>query len=160
MKMRWLAAATLGVFVAWGLMLAQAPAGGGAGKGKGAPGGAKGGGKGKGGPPAYQPPQGPAPKTAWGTPDFNGVWARPYTPDISRGIGELPYTEWGKKMWDSYKPEEDGDYTGSCLPFGHVRSINSPDPAQFMQTPTHFAFLFEQNTWFKVLPIGPSTANL
>ena len=115
---------------------------------KGAPGK---GGKAKGG---YQPPEGPAPKTPWGTPDLNGVWARPYTPDMERSLGStLPYTEWGKQKWDSYNPEKDGDYTGACLPFGHMRSINGPDPVQIMQTPTHLAFLYEQNTWFKVLPI-------
>jgi hypothetical protein len=110
----------------------------------------RGGRGGKGG--GYQPPEGPAPKTPWGKPDLNGVWQRPYTPDIERGVGSLPYTEWGKAQWDSYHPEE-GDYTGSCLPFGHVRSMNSPDPIQIMQTPTHLAFLYEQNSWFKVLPI-------
>lgn len=105
-----------------------------------------------GGRTAYKPPEGPAPKTPWGKPDLNGVWQRPYVPDIERGIGPLPFTEWGKAQWASYKPEE-GDYTGSCLPFGHVRSMNSPDPIQILQTPTHMAFLYEQNSWFKVLPI-------
>jgi hypothetical protein len=126
---------------------------------QGAPGAAKG--KGKGGPGAvkgkgggYQPPEGPAPVTSWGKPDLNGVWARPYTPDMERSAGgTLPYTEWGKQMWDSYNPEEDGDYTGACLPFGHSRAMNSPDPIQIMQTPNHLAFLYEQNSWFKVFPI-------
>ena len=130
-------------------LFAQAPAG--PGGPKGGPGAAKGGGKG--GPPRYTPPEGPAPKTAWGKPDLNGVWQRPYTPDIERGNGgPLPYTEWGKKQWESYNPEE-GDYTGACLPFGHVRSINSPDPIQIVQTPNDFAWLYEQNSWFKVFPI-------
>ena len=39
-----------------------------------------------------------APKTPWGVLDLNGVWARPYVPDIERtNGGPLPYTEWGKK---------------------------------------------------------------
>jgi hypothetical protein len=133
-----------------GLMLAQGPAGPGAAKGKGK--GGPGGGKGK--APAYQPPEGPAPMTAWGKPDLNGVWQRPYVPDMERGAGgTLPYTEWGKQQWDSYDPAKDGDYTGACLPFGHMRSMNSPDPIQIMQTPDHLSFLYEQNSWFKVLPI-------
>jgi hypothetical protein len=110
-------------------------------------------------PSAYKAPEGPAPKTPWGKPDFNGVWARPYAPDVTKngpgqvGAGELPYTEWGKKQWEEYKPEE-GDYTGSCLPFGHARSIGSPDPMQIMQTPDNqMAFLFEQNSWFQVFPV-------
>ncbi len=127
---------------------AGAPPGGG---GKGAPGGAKG--KGKGGPPAYQPPEGPAPRLPWDKPDFNGVWSRPYTPNVEQGAGgPLPYTELGKKMFDEYNAEN-GDYTGSCLPFGHNRSMNGPDPIQIMQTEKELAFLYEQNDWFKVLPL-------
>ncbi len=97
---------------------------------------------------------GEIPRTPWGTPDFNGVWARPYTPDVSRAQGgELPYTDWGREQWENYNAEE-GDYTGSCLPFGHMRSVNGPDPIQLMQTPNNLAFLYEQNSWFKVMPIN------
>lgn len=104
----------------------------------------------------YKPPTGPAPKLPWGKPDFNGVWQRPYVPSIERGAGgPLPYTDWGKQQWENYHAEE-GDYTGACLPFGYARSINSPDPVHIMQTQTNLAFLFEQNTWFKVLPIDGS----
>jgi len=114
----------------------------------------------QGGPPGaagrgggYKPPAGPAPKLPWGNPDLNGVWQRPYTPDIERASGgKLPYTDWGRKQWESYRPEN-GDYTGACLPFGYVRSMNSPEPFHIMQTQTHVAFLWEQNNWYKVLPI-------
>jgi len=106
----------------------------------------------RGGRGGYQPPAGPAPKLPWGKPDFNGVWQRPYTASIEPRGSTLPYTEWGKKQWDSYHAE-DGDYTGSCLPFGYVRSTNSPDPVHIVQTEKTLAFLWEQNTWFKVLPI-------
>jgi hypothetical protein len=150
MKYRLIVAASLVGAVA-GLLVAQGPPAGApaAGKGKGGPKGAATGG--------YKPPEGPAPMTTWGKPDLNGVWQRPYVPDMERGNGgPLPYTEWGKKQWESYNPEQ-GDYTGSCLPFGRVRSINSPDPIQIMQTPTHLSFLYEQNSWFKVLPIDGRT---
>jgi hypothetical protein len=141
-KHPWIFAAALAGAIA-GFLGAQPPQGAGAApKGKGAP---KAGG--------YKAPEGPAPVTAWGKPDLNGVWQRPYVPDIERlNGGPLPYTDWGKKQWESYHAE-DGDYTGSCLPFGHMRSMNSPDPIQIMQTPTHLAFLYEQNSWFKVLAI-------
>jgi hypothetical protein len=106
----------------------------------------------------YKAPEGPAPKNPWGKPDFNGVWQRPYVADVTRnggqaqaGAGELAYTEWGKQQWETYKPEE-GDYTGACLPFGLMRSVNSPDPIQIMQNEKFMSFLYEQNTWFKVLP--------
>lgn len=107
----------------------------------------------------YKAPEGPAPKNPWGKPDFNGVWQRPYVADVTRdfgasqkGSGDLPYTELGKSQWANYHPEE-GDYTGSCLPFGYLRSVNSPDPMQIVQTDKVITFLWEQNTWFKTLPI-------
>lgn len=151
MKKR-LALTAAAALVSAAFLIAQPPAGGPPpGGGKGAPGGAKG--KGKGGAPAYQPPTGPAPRLPWDKPDFNGVWARPYTPNVEQGVqGGLPYTELGKKMFDEYNAEE-GDYTGSCLPFGHNRSMNGPDPIQIIQTENQLAFLYEQNTWFKVMPL-------
>ena len=138
-------AASIGVLA--GIFAGPAPqAGAPAAKGPAAKGNAKAGG--------YKPPEGPAPKTPWGKPDLNGVWQRPYVSDIERGNGgPLPYTEWGKKQWESYNPEEGRLYRRACLPFGHVRAINSPDPIEIMQTPTKFAYLYEQNSWFKVFPI-------
>ncbi|HEY4363015.1 MAG TPA: hypothetical protein VGN17_18745 [Bryobacteraceae bacterium] len=69
-----------------------------------------------------------------------------------RGARVLPFTPAGAKNWASYDPT-DGDYTGACLPFGLMRSINSPDPLQIMQSNDYFAELFEQNTWFHVFHI-------
>src|SRR6202158_1116576 len=68
----------------------------GPGAGKGARKGGPGAGKGRGG---YQPPEGPAPKTPWGVLDLNGVWARPYVPDIEGANGgRLHYTKRGKQQ--------------------------------------------------------------
>lgn len=103
-------------------------------------------------------PTGPAPKTPEGKPDFSGLWQRPYVPDMTKdskdqkGMPELPFTAWGMEQWKKYDPAE-GDYTGACLPFGLMRSMNSPDPIQIMQSPTYMSLLYEQNTWFKVIPI-------
>jgi hypothetical protein len=130
-------------------------------------------GRGRGGP---KPPEGPTPKMPDGKPDFSGVWARPYTPDMAResrdakpGAGlyrdlpnmskdqkgdvALPYSEVGLKAWLAYDAAN-GDYTGSCMPFGLTRSVNSPDPLQIMQNSQYIAFLWEQNTWFHVAKIG------
>jgi hypothetical protein len=65
---------------------------------------------------------------------------------------DLPYTEWGLKRWKSYDPVNDGDYAGSCLPFGMSRNINSPHGLQIVQNDAAVALLFEQNTWFHWVP--------
>ncbi|MDC0598375.1 hypothetical protein OAP18_00830 [Gammaproteobacteria bacterium] len=98
------------------------------------------------------------PRLSSGKPDLNGIWGRPYVSDMGAagngrnqiGPGQLPFTAVGRADFENYNPSE-GDYTGSCLPFGLLRAMNSPDPIQFMQTDTHFAYLYEQNTWFKVI---------
>jgi len=65
---------------------------------------------------------------------------------------DLPYTEWGLKRWKSYDPVNDGDYAGSCMPFGMSRNINSPHGLQIVQNDGSIALLFEQNTWFHWVP--------
>ena len=65
---------------------------------------------------------------------------------------DLPYTEWGLKRWKTYDPVNDGDYAGSCLPFGMSRNINSPHGMQIVQNDSAVALLFEQNTWFHWVP--------
>jgi len=106
----------------------------------------------------FKPPTGPAPRTASGKVDFSGVWQKPYVPDMTKdgkdqkGVAELPFTPSGEADWKKYDAAE-GDYTGACLPFGMTRSINTPEPMQIMQNETYLSFLFEQNSWFHVVPI-------
>jgi hypothetical protein len=116
-------------------------------------------------PPAqqeYRPPAGSAPRTASGKVDFSGVWEKPYVPDMTRdgkgqkSEGDLPFTPWGEAEWKKYDAAE-GDYTGACLPFGMTRSMNTPEPMQFMQSDKYLGFLFEQNSWFTVVPIDGRT---
>lgn len=66
---------------------------------------------------------------------------------------DLPYTDWGLKEWKEYDPVKNGDYAGSCLPFGMSRSINSPHGTQIVHHPDALAFLFEQNTWHHWVPL-------
>jgi hypothetical protein len=90
-------------------------------------------------------------------PSLNGVWQGPYVPDMTRdgrnqkGMAELPFTEEGLRDWKSYDAAN-GDYTGSCLPFGLSRSVNAPNPFQIVQADDAVAFLFEVGQWFHVVP--------
>src|SRR5579862_738362 len=106
----------------------------------------------------FRPLVGPAPRLHSGKVDLSGVWEKPYAPDMSKdgknqkGTPELPFTAWGETEWKNYDAAN-GDYTGACLPFGMTRSFNTPEPMQVMQSDTYVAFLFEQNSWFVVVPI-------
>ncbi len=108
--------------------------------------------------PGYKAPTGPVPRTASGKPDFSGVWQPPRMADVTKAercckpSGELPYTAWGRQQWESYDAAK-GDYAGTCLPFGLLRSVGGPHPVQIIQNDKYIAFLWEQNTWFHVVPI-------
>jgi hypothetical protein len=114
----------------------------------------------------YTPPTSPAPRMLNGKPDFSGVWEHPYVPDMARsndrgpmlqkGPAVLPYTPAGRANIEAYNPERDGDYTGMCMPYGFVRSVNAPYPIQIIQSDKHVSFLFETNQWFTVVPFRES----
>jgi hypothetical protein len=101
--------------------------------------------------------KGPAPRLPNGKPSMAGVWGQTRRADVTNAqipgfVRELPYTEWGKRQWETYDPVKNGDYAGSCMPFGISRSIFGPHPMQIIQDNDHLVMLFEQNTWFHLVP--------
>jgi hypothetical protein len=96
------------------------------------------------------------PRMPDGKPNLQGVWQHPYVSDMTKdakdqkGAGPLPFTEWGADNFKNYDVSK-FDYTGHCLPFGLIRSVNVGGyPIQIFQNDGYVAFLFEQNTWFHV----------
>jgi hypothetical protein len=100
------------------------------------------------------------PRMPDGKPDLNGIWDHPYVPDMTKdganqkGAGPLPFTPWGENNFKTYDVSK-FDYTGHCLPFGLMRSVNVGGyPIQIVQYGQYLALLFEQNTWFHVVAMG------
>ncbi len=100
------------------------------------------------------------PRMPDGKPNLNGIWEHPYVPDVThdgkdqKGAGELPFTQWGADNFKNYDVSK-FDYTGHCLPFGLMRSMNVGGyPIQIIQYDKYVALLFEQNTWFHVVAMG------
>ena len=97
------------------------------------------------------------PRLQDGRPDLNGVWERPFVPDMTKsfknqqGPATLPFRPEAAEAFKNYDPAQ-FDYTGHCLPQGLTRSMNSPFPLEIFQTPKRVAFLYEAWNVFHVVP--------
>ena len=100
----------------------------------------------------------PAPRLPNGKPSMAGMWGQVRRADVTNArvapgyIPELPFTDWGRKQWETYNPQKNGDYAGSCLPFGFPRTVYGPHPIHIVQDNDQIVFLAEQNTWFHLVP--------
>ena len=90
----------------------------------------------------------PVPRLSNGKPDFTGTWDHPRVPDITKdvkgrcvgetpgcsniGSGELSFTALGKSENDK---KDRWDYGAHCMPWGYVRSYQTPFPHGYVHHP-------------------------
>ncbi|MGA2215261.1 MAG: hypothetical protein ABSH31_18455 [Bryobacteraceae bacterium] len=91
------------------------------------------------------------PRAAAGKPDLSGYWNLPYTPNMAKEIGELPFTPAGKAVYEKINTMYDP--TGFCLFPGVPRITNSPFPMRVVQTRESVVFLYEYMTTFRAVPL-------
>jgi len=84
-------------------------------------------------------------------PDLNGVWAAPFTPDISKPLGhQPPFTPYAAERFR--KEDEIDDPLTQCLPIGPARGIQAGlMPFQIVQTPQVTTILFENQHTFRII---------
>lgn len=99
------------------------------------------------------------PRLPNGKPSMTGFWQQVRRSDVTDPripgyVEELPYSEWGRAQWENYDrtDPEQGDYAGSCMPFGISRTVFGPWPVALIQDNDHLVMLAEQNSWFHMIP--------
>jgi hypothetical protein len=97
--------------------------------------------------PLASAPTSPAPHTADGKPDLNGVWGyAAYTSDIAKDydVGEVPMTPLADKLFKQRQASNGvEDPEARCLPTGVPR--RDPYPSKIIQQPNLVVILFEGN---------------
>ena len=111
------------------------------------------------------------PRTPDGKPDFAGFFNIPYVPNMAAGpqrtgqgttgavdavsaSGEksVPYTEAGKAAYANHDAKDDP--TSNCWLPGVPRIMQSPYPAQFIQTANYLVILLEYMHTFRSIPLN------
>ena len=130
--------------------------------------------------------EGPAPRTAAGTPDFNGVWVNawfvngrvlplPASPpgqppaatfgDVFANVQPpLPLQPWAAQLKAARKDQESKDNPDAhCLPMGLIQFHMHPQPRKVLQSPDVMAILYEGNAGVRQIftdgrPLPPADA--
>jgi hypothetical protein len=134
-----------------------------------------------GGPAPVIPPEGPAkgpiPRLPNGKPDFSGTFDHPRVGDVTKSANgcvggtagcasvtdttEISFTPAGLA---EQKKEPKFDYGLFCLPWGYVRSYQTPYPHGYMQNNDQLMVLWEQDDFFHAVPTNgkplPKNADL
>ena len=99
------------------------------------------------------------PRLSNGKPSMTGYWQQVRRFDVTSSllpgyVEELPYSEWGQAQWENYDRTDptQGDYAGSCMPFGISRTVFGPWPIALKHDTDHLVMLAEQNSWFHMIP--------
>jgi len=110
---------------------------------------------------AAKPESKAIPRTPEGKPDFSGFFNIQYTPNMAMGKEDsIPYTPAGKAAYLNRDAKDDP--TSNCWFPGVPRIMQSPYPAQFVQTSSHLVILFEYMHTFRSIPLNgrPHPANM
>ncbi|MGH9558231.1 MAG: hypothetical protein ACRD30_03260 [Bryobacteraceae bacterium] len=95
----------------------------------------------------------PIPRMPDGKPDFNGFFDLPYFPNMASGKEEtVPYTPAGRAAYLNHDAKDDP--TANCWFPGVPRIMESPYPAQFVQTHDYIIILFEYMHTFRTIPLS------
>ena len=100
------------------------------------------------------------PRGADGKPDFQGFWNLPYVPNMAVGPNRnaatredlVPYTDLGRKAYLEHDSKDDP--TSNCWYPGVPRIMQSPYPAQIIQTKDYFVIGFEYMQMFRSINLN------
>lgn len=111
--------------------------------------------------PAQQNASKAIPRTIDGKPDFSGFFNLQYTPNMAVGREDsIPYTPEGRSAFANHDAKDDP--TSNCWLPGVPRIMQSPYPAQFVQTPGYLIILLEYMHTFRSIPLNarPHPSNM